>query len=54
MKELKGRKLILILGVPLGVGCFYLGNPVFAIVTTAIMLLGIDEFFRMCEWRKNE
>ena len=49
MKELKGRKLILILGIPLGVGCFYLGNPVFAIVTTAIMLLGIDEFFRMCE-----
>ena len=49
MKELEGRKLILILGVPLGVGCFYLGNPIFAIVTTAIMLLGIDEFFRMCE-----
>ena len=49
MKELKGRKLILILGVPLGIGCIYIGNPVFAIVTTAIMLLGIDEFFRMCE-----
>ena len=49
MKELKGRKLILILGVPLGIGCIYIGNPVFAIVTTAIMLIGIDEFFRMCE-----
>ena len=49
MKELKGRRLILILGVPLGIGCIYIGNPVFAIVTTAIMLIGIDEFFRMCE-----
>ena len=49
MKELKGRKLILILGVPLGIGCIYIGNPVFAIVTSAIMLIGIDEFFRMCE-----
>ena len=49
MKELKGRKLILILGVPLGIGCFYVGNPIFAIVTTLIMLLGLDEFFKMCE-----
>jgi phosphatidate cytidylyltransferase len=49
MKELKGRKLILILGVPLGIGCLYIGNPIFAIVTTLIMLLGLDEFFKMCE-----
>ena len=25
------------------------GNPIFAIVTTLIMLLGLDEFFKMCE-----
>ena len=49
MKELKGRKLILILGMPLGLGCIYVGNPAFAIVTTLIMILGIDEFFKMCE-----
>ena len=49
MKELKGRKLILILGATLGIGCFYVGNPIFAIVTTLIMLLGLDEFFKMCE-----
>ena len=49
MKELKGRKLILILGMPLGLGCIYFGNPAFAIVTTLIMILGIDEFFKMCE-----
>ena len=49
MKELKGRKLILILGMPLGLGCIYIGNPAFAIVTALIMILGIDEFFKMCE-----
>ena len=49
MKELKGRKLILILGMPLGLGCIYVGNPAFAIVTALIMILGIDEFFKMCE-----
>lgn len=49
MQELKGRMLILILGVPLGITCIYVGNPIFAIATTLIMLLGIDEFFKMCE-----
>lgn len=49
MKELKGRKLILLLGVPFGVICFYLGNPIFAIILTLIILAGLDEFYKMSE-----
>ena len=49
MKELKGRKLILILGIPFGVGCYFIGNPLFAVVTSLIMIGGLDEFYTMSE-----
>ena len=49
MEELKGRKLILILGIPFGMGCYFIGNPLFAIVTALIMLGGLDEFYTMSE-----
>ena len=49
MKELAGRKLILILGIPFGIGCYLIGNPMFAVVTTIIMLGGLDEFYTICE-----
>ena len=49
MKELKGRKLILFFGIPFGIGCYFLGNPIFAIITTLIMLGGIDEFYTLSE-----
>ena len=49
MKELAGRKLILILGIPFGIGCYLIGNPIFAVVTTIVMLGGLDEFYTICE-----
>ena len=49
MKELKGRKLILFFGIPFGIGCYFLGNPIFAIITTLIMLGGLDEFYTLSE-----
>jgi len=49
MEELKGRKLILILGIPFGLGCYFIGNPLFAIVTALIMFGGLDEFYTMSE-----
>ena len=49
MKELKGRKLILFFGIPFGIGCYFLGNPIFAIITTLIMLGGLDEFYTISE-----
>ncbi len=49
MLELKGRKLVLLLGIPFGIICYYLGNPTFAILMTCIMLVGLDEFYNMCE-----
>ena len=52
MLELKGRKLIILLGVPFGIICYYFGNPAFAILMTFIMLIGLDEFYNMCE-KKN-
>ena len=49
MKELEGRKLILVLGIPFGIGCYFIGNPLFAVVTTLVMLGGLDEFYTICE-----
>ena len=49
MKELQGRKLILILGIPFGVGLYLLGNPIFAIATSLIMIVGLDEFYTISE-----
>jgi len=49
MEELKGRKLILILGIPLGIGLFLIGNPIFALVTTFVMIAGLDEFYNISE-----
>ena len=36
-------------GIPFGIGCYFLGNPIFAIITTLIMLGGIDEFYTLSE-----
>ena len=49
MKELQGRKLILILGIPFGVGLYLLGNPIFAFATSLIMIAGLDEFYTISE-----
>lgn len=45
MKELKGRKVVLIVGVPIALLFIYLGNPWFGIFSTIIMLIGIKEFY---------
>ena len=47
MKELKGRKFVLFFGIPFGVICILLGNPYFAIVSLIIMIIGIDEFYKL-------
>ena len=44
MKELKGRKFVLLFGIPFGIICVLLGNPYFAIVSIIVMIIGIDEF----------
>tara|TARA_Y100001968_G_scaffold325346_1_gene366412 strand:- start:105 stop:923 length:819 start_codon:yes stop_codon:yes gene_type:complete len=49
MKELQGRKLILILGIPFGIGLCLIGNPFFSLVTSLIMIAGLDEFYTICE-----
>ena len=54
MKELQGRKLILILGIPFGVCLYFLGNPIFALVTSLIMIAGLDEFYTISENESNQ
>ena len=47
MKELKGRKFVLLFGIPFGIICVLLGNPYFAIVSIIVMIIGIDEFYHL-------